>query len=143
MKAGISKPNRRIAVVINYGCVLLFLASFYIGKYYGWSVEVIAGAIVTAVTAVITFIILHIRTRLWKLVHTKAEKLDERQIQVTRESLRYSYAIFTVVSLLVLMCIALSAGRHDSTNLILVFASLLYLAHTLPSSVMAWTEKEV
>jgi len=142
MKAGISKPNRRIAVVANYGCVLLFLASFYVGKYYGWSVEVIAGAIVTAATAVITFIILHIRTRLWKLVHTKAEKLDERQIQVTRESLRYSYAIFTVVSLLVLMCIALSAGRHDS-NLILVFASLLYLAHTLPSSVMAWTEKEI
>ncbi len=142
MKAGISKPNRRIAVIINYGCVLLFLASFYIGKYYGWSVEVIAGAIVTAVAALINFIILHIRTRLWKLVHTKAEKFDERQIQVTHESLRYSYAIFTVVSLLVLMCIALSAGRHDS-NLILVFASLLYLAHTLPSSVMAWTENEV
>lgn len=142
MKSEISKPKRRIAVIINYGCILLFLVLFYIGKYYGWTIPIIIGVVVTAVAGLISFIILHVRTSLWKLVHAKVDKLDERQIQLTLESLRYSYGIFTVISLLVLMCIALLAGRLDST-LILVFASLLYLAHTLPSSIIAWTEKEV
>jgi len=142
MKPGISKSKRRFMVILNYGCILLFLAFFNIGKYDIWNAPIVIAMIVVLVAALVSFIYLHIRTRLWKLVHAKADKLDERQIQITHESLRYSYSIFTVISLVVLLCIALIAGRYDST-LILIFASLLYLAHTLPSSVLAWTEKEV
>ena len=142
MKPGISKSSRRIAVIINYGCILLFLAFFYIGKHDSWSAPIVIAMIVVLIAALVSFIYLHIRTHLWKLVHAKVDKLDERQIQITHESLRCSYGILTVISLVVLLCIALLAERHDST-LILIFAGLLYLAHTLPSSILAWMEKEV
>lgn len=137
-----SKSTRRIAVIVNYGCILMILVFFGIGKYEGWSAPLVAGAIAAAIVAVVSFILLHMGTRLWKLVHTKVDKLDEREVQITHESLRNSYAIFTVISLLVLMCIALLAGRDDSF-LMFIFASLLYLAHTLPSSIIAWTEREI
>jgi len=142
MKQSISKSKRRIAVIINYACILLFLAFFYIGKHDSWSAPIVIAMIVVLIAALVSFIYLHIRTHLWKLVHAKVDKLDERQIQITHESLRCSYGILTVISLVVLLCIALLAERHDST-LILIFAGLLYLAHTLPSSILAWMEKEV
>jgi len=98
----------------------------------------------------------HIKTNLWRLVHTKYENLDERQIQVTHQSLRHSYGIFTVLILSVMFCIALlrvapiqclltgsSDAVPDDSMLMVIFAGLLYLAHTLPSSVIAWTEREV
>ena len=50
-----------------------------------------------------TFIPLHIRTGLWRLVHAKVEKLDEREIQQNLESLRYSYVIFAISSLLIIL----------------------------------------
>jgi len=142
MKPEMSKPSRRLAVITNYGCILLFLVFFSIGKYNGWSLLVVAGATVALIAALLTFLRLHLRTHFWKLVHTTVDKLDERQVQTTHQSLRCSYRIFTVVSLLVLMSVALLAGEHDST-LVLIIVSLLYLAHTLPSSVMAWTKKEI
>ena len=142
MKQKMSKPGRRVAVIINYGCIIMFLVFFYIGTNYGWNAPVAAGTILSVVLAIISFILLHIRTHLWKLVHAKINQLDEREVQITHESLRRSYAIFTVISLLVLMCMVLLMNRHDSI-LIIIFASLLYLAHTLPSSIIAWTEKEV
>jgi len=137
-----SKSNRRIGVIINYACVLLSLVFFYFGKYNGWTDMMTVVTILVLVSALVSFVVLHIKTHLWRLVHTRADKLDERQIQVTHESLRYAYGIFSVISLLVLLVIALLAGENDSM-LILIFASLLYLAHTLPSSIIAWTEKEV
>lgn len=142
MQRHMPKSNRRIAVVINYSCVVLFLVFFYAGNYFGWSLPVVTGTVVAVAVVLISFALLHIRTRLWKLVHTRIENLDERQVQVTHESLRQSYGIFSVLSLIVLMCIALFGGRRDST-LMIIFASLLYLAHTLPSSIIAWTEKEL
>jgi len=141
MEKLMSKTNRRLAVVVNYGAILLFLACFYLAGSIGWNVPVAASVVTAILVALITFFSLHVRTKLWKLVHTKVEQLDERELQVTHESLRYAYGIFTVVSLLVLLVIALSTPQWDSL-LILIFASLLYLAHTLPSSVIAWREKD-
>ncbi|MCD6162214.1 MAG: hypothetical protein J7K40_07355 [candidate division Zixibacteria bacterium] len=142
MNPKMSKSNRRAAVIINYLCILLFLIFFSIIKYHGWSVPVIVGIVVSIAVVLISFFVLHIRTHLWKLVHSKIDHLDERQIQVTYESLRRSYSIFTIISLIILLFIALLDGEHSSM-LILIFASLIYLAHTLPSSIIAWTEKEV
>jgi hypothetical protein len=88
------------------------------------------------------FISLHVKTGLWKLVHADVGKLDEREVQVTLESLRRAYSIFTVISLAILLVLAVMTDHHDSM-LILVFVTLLYLAHTLPSAVIAWRQKRV
>ncbi len=137
-----SKSTRRILITVNYLCVVLLLVLFAVGKYLGWSLPVAIALVAVAVILLISFILAHIKTRLWRLVHTKAENLDERQMQVTHESLRQSYGIFTVISLAILLIIAVMSGGDDSM-LILIFAGLLYLAHTLPSSIIAWTEREV
>ncbi len=70
-----------------------------------------------------------------------ADILDERQTLVTHESLRLSYSIFSVI----VLCLLLYLGLRNSGDamLMLTFAMLLYLAHTLPSSVLAWREREV
>jgi ABC-type Fe3+ transport system permease subunit len=128
--------------VINYAALVMFLLLFSAGERSGWTGLVIGATLVSLALALISFVIVHIKTRLWKLVHTKEDRLDERQIQVTHYSLRYAYGIFSVISLAVLLVLALLAGRSDSV-LIMVFACLLYLAHTLPSAILAWTEKEV
>jgi len=142
MKPALSRPKRQLAVIVNYAFVVLFLLFFYLGIRDSWTVPVIAGLGVSVLAALVSFIIVHINTRLWRLVHGRAEELDERQLMVTHESLRFSYGIFTVVSLAVLLVIALFGGWRDSM-LILIFASLLYLAHTLPAAILAWREKEI
>lgn len=142
MATEMSKPTRRLLIAINYLCVVLFLVLFAVGKYLGWSLPVAIALAAVVVILLVSFILAHIKTRLWRLAHTKAENLDERQIQITHESLRYSYGIFTVISLAILLIISVISGDDDSM-LILIFASLLYLAHTLPSSIIAWTEREI
>jgi len=142
MKREISKKNRRIVVIINYLSIFFILVFFYAGINIGWNVLIIAGEIIVIITAVMSFIYLHIRTHLWKLVHTSIEELDERQIQVRYESLRYSYSIFSIISLLVIFYHSLTI-RGDVSFGMLILSSLIYLAHTLPSSIIAWTEKKI
>ncbi len=142
MSQSISKPKRRLLAIINYFCLLLLIALFYFGKYYGWNFMIFSGLAVVLIINLATFRILHLKTLLWKQVHSKSEHLDERQMQRTLESVKLSYIIFTIISLLVIFSISLMAGKHDSM-IMLIYVSLLYLAHTLPSSILAWTEKEV
>jgi ABC-type Fe3+ transport system permease subunit len=115
---------------------------FYIGKYHGWSVPVYAGMATALIVILIGFARLYLRSDLWRLGHAESEKLDEREIQLTLTSMKYAYGIFAIVSLLVVLVLALMAKSHDSM-LIVIFAGLLYLAHTLPSAVIAWTQKRI
>ena len=142
MAIATSKSTRRLLVALNYLCVVLFLVLYAIGKYNGWTPVVMVALSLVAAVLLVSFLLVHMRTHLWRMTHTKAENLDERQVQVTHDSLRRSYGIFTVLSLVILLIIAVISGGDDSM-LILIFASLLYLAHTLPSSIIGWTEREV
>ncbi|MFH1686611.1 MAG: hypothetical protein ABIE70_03715 [bacterium] len=137
-----SKSKRRALVVFNYLAVVALMAVIYAGEVWGEGRYTAAAAIVLMVATVASFVFLHARTRLWWMTHTKTKNLDERQQGVTHESLRYSYAIYTVLSLALLLIIALVAQNYDP-NLIVLFAALYYLAHTLPGSILAWREKEV
>jgi hypothetical protein len=102
---------------------------------------VIAGLILSLAVLAVSFILIHVVTGLWRLTHTKVSNLDERQILVTHDALRHSYAIITILCLLALFWKSLFPGENP--NLIIIFAALLYLAHTLPASVIAWRESEV
>jgi len=137
-----SQSKRRVLVVLNYFAMFALIAVIYAGEMYGASKFTGVAAIVLMILMLLTFVLLHARTRLWWMTHTKIENLDERQQEITHESLRYSYGIFTVLSLLLLLIIALAAQKYDP-NLIALFAGLHYLAHTLPGSVLAWREREV
>ena len=137
-----SQSKRRALVVLNYFVLFALIAVIYTGEMYGESTFIIVAAICLTLLTVLSFVFLHARTRLWWLTHTKVENLDERQQGITHESLRTSYGIFTVLSLALLFVIALAAQDYDP-NLIVAFAALHYLAHTLPGSILAWREREV
>ncbi len=137
-----SQSKRRALVVLNYFVMFALIAVIYTGEMYGESTFIAVAAICLMLLTVLSFVFLHARTRLWWLTHTKIENLDERQQGITHESLRTSYGIFTVLSLALLLVIALANQEYDP-NLIVAFAALHYLAHTLPGSILAWREKEV
>lgn len=142
MSQPLSIQNRKIYVIINYICLLLILTLFYLGKYHGWSYLIFTGLAIFLIVNMVTFRILHLKTKLWNQFHSKDVQLDERQIKRTLESIKISYNIFAITCLVVIFIISFMAGRHDSM-IMLVYVSLIYFAHTLPSSILAWTEKEI
>jgi hypothetical protein len=151
MSNPLSKTARRFGVIVNYSGAVLFAMIFCLGEYTHWSVPLALVAILTVFSLAISSYLTLIRTGLWRLTHTSAEKLDEREIQVTHTSLRHSYMIFTGFSLALIAFMVLSVRfsfvtlthrGHYSFGLI-VLILLQYLVHTLPASIIAWTEKEV
>ena len=136
-----TKGNRRIAVIVNYLSVLAIGLIVMVGKWASWDVRVIIiGALIATIVALVTFYLLYWRTRLWRLVHARFEKLDEREVQLIYESLRYSYIIFIIACLSIMYINVIAEKGYFSA---LVPAGLLYLSHVLPASIVAWTEKEV
>lgn len=133
--------NRRFGVVLNLIGLIGVIFSFYHGYLYEWSLFHTITLGISLAILLFSFLRYYIVTGLWRFVHTGSENLDERQIAVSRESLRYAYSIFTIISLVILLAISLYSGKE--INLIVIFASLLYLAHTLPAAIIAWTEKEI
>ena len=141
---GVTRVRRRAGVVINHAALLLLLAVWYGCPLAGLSEAVrVAGALVLLIVVGISYYAIHLSTGLWALVHSRPDELDERQVGMTLLAARFSYALFSVLCLLALFGAAV-AFNHD----IILFdailpACLLYLAHTLPSSYLAWIENEV
>ncbi|UCG52835.1 MAG: hypothetical protein JSW58_04580 [Candidatus Latescibacterota bacterium] len=138
-----SIAKRRVGVVVNYASLTLFLLLYYIGFIGHWSAVLTIGVLIFLAVATVSFIFVHIKTGLWRLAHSSREKLDERQIQVTHEALRYSYSVFAVICLLIMLFNAVTGYRGHYLFDAVLPMSLLYFAHSLPSSVIAWTEREV
>lgn len=139
----VSAKRRRAGVVLNYLSLVLFLALFRAGLPGGWSVAKAAAIVAVLAVSVWSFVDVHVGTGLWRLAHAPHDRLDEREIQMTRDSLRYAYAVFSVVALIVMFVVAIFGIRGFGQLGVLVPAVLTYAAHTLPSSVIAWTEKTI
>lgn len=151
MSRNLSISKRRIWVILNYTSVLVFIVLILLGEYTRWVFGLSVVAALSFVLIVVSFVFLFIRTGLWKLTHAKTENLDEREIQITHQSIRHSYTIFSTISLVILFFIFLSVrysfftltpeGHYSFGLMILMF--LNYLINTLPAAVIAWTEPEV
>lgn len=139
----LSQKRRRVGVVVNHAAAAVFLVAFYAGLSRGWGVAPVSLAVVGLAAAVWSFVDVHVGTGLWTFVHAPHERLDEREAQVARDSLRHAYAIFTVVALAIMLLVAVLDVRGFGRLGVLVPAVMIYFAHTLPSSVLAWTEKRV
>jgi hypothetical protein len=136
-----SVSDRRTGVILNYLSVAVLAIVVDMREVLGWGLTpVIVAACGAVILGLVTFIRTFWRTRLWKITHAGFAGLDEREIQVVYGALRNSYWIFAIVCLLILYSNAVMEKGHIP---VLVAASLLYLAHTLPAAVVAWTEKQV
>jgi len=123
--------------------LFLFLLTYYSGVIRGWNLTFQIAVFVFLAAAIASFIFVHMSTGLWKLAHAKQEELDERQIQITHEALRYSYAIFTVTCLAIMGFNAITGHKGYYMFDVVLPVCFIYFAHSLPSSVLAWTEQEV
>lgn len=134
MNTKISLTNRRIGVTLNYLSLaaIVFIFEFY--KESGRPVLVILAISGPLMVWLISFILTYIRTRAWKQVHRSFKKLDEREAGQIYESLRKAYGVFTVIALAVLLAYSVTEMQIS----IIIFASLLYLAHVLPASFIVW-----
>ena len=141
------RAKRRGTVVLNYLCLVIMNVCFYCVWIYKDMTHVVdAVGIGALIVVVVTFIRVHRKTGLWLLTHTRADSLDERQLEITHNALSHSYSWFTVICLVIMMAHAVVYGLVPGLNFALSMplgCSLIYLAHTLPGSVLAWTETEV
>jgi hypothetical protein len=134
--------RRRVGVAVNYILLFLVLAIGIEGYWLGWSMATKIGFWLAVILVITTFVPVHVRTGLWRLAHARVDKLDEREIQQTLRSLRHAYVIFSIIALLIILSLVF-VDLGGRTEQLIVFWVLLYLAHTLPSSILAWTSPRV
>jgi len=142
MDLRISINRRRIGVTINIIALFLLVLVFELIKFEVGISKVLGISLIGFVLIVLiaSFIYVFVYTGAWNMSHQKTGKLDERQIQVVLNAIRYSYSIFIIFTLIIIYGFALlEKGPVD----VVIAAALLYMAHILPASVLAWTEKEL
>ena len=132
------KPKRKTALLINYSSIILLVVVFEILKNSGQNNLLLVAEAALLAIAITSFIYAFIKTGLLKFTHTNFSKLDEREVKVISNALRYSYSLFTIAVLVIIYLFAIvENGPID----VVIAAGLLYFAHTLPAAIMFWTEK--
>ncbi|MBU8870588.1 MAG: hypothetical protein KOO60_06980 [Gemmatimonadales bacterium] len=141
------RTRRRGLVTANYLSLLIVNVCFvFVYQQRGASHLIDAAGITAFIFVIATFIPAHVQSGLWKLTHTATGMLDERELQITHNSLSRAYSGFTVICLAIMMVHAVLYGLVPSLDFVIsmpLVSSLIYLAHTLPGSILAWTEREV
>ncbi|NOY21917.1 MAG: hypothetical protein GXO70_00190 [Acidobacteria bacterium] len=139
--------SRKALVIINYSLLIIMNGCFYLVSGQPERNHVVdAVGLATLCIVFITFFPLHRQTGLWKLTHASMDTLDERELQITHTALRYAYAWFTIICLVIVLAHAILfrlVGNPGFAITVPLAGSLIYLAHTLPGAILAWTEQEV
>jgi len=133
-----SKMNRKGAVILNYFCILIILIVFYIVRNFGFPKIYLLLEIIPLIGVIISFKIAFGTSNLWNLTHTSFNKLDEREIQLVFKATKISYSIFTVLCIALIYIFNLLGLEMID---VIAAAGLLYTAHILPASIIAWNEK--
>ena len=134
--------DRRVQVTVNYAALLLMNIAFYF-VYKGRNASHVIDAVglFSIVVVGVTFRSVHWKTGIWKLTHARSKDLDERELSLTHWALSISYGWFAVICLVIMLAMSL-IGRMNIcpqyTISIPLVGSLIYLAHTLPGSMIAW-----
>ncbi len=134
--------NLKMLTVVNYLTLILMNVMFYF-VYRGSRVSHIYDiiGISSFLIVILTFIPLHWKSGIWKLTHKKSEDLDEKELTLTHWALSESYGWFAVICLLILLALSLISKMNicpQYTISMPLVASMIYLSHTLPGTLIAW-----
>ncbi len=138
MELKTSKSSRRIGVILNFICLTAIVLLFELIKL-KQNPKLLIYELFPLGIFVISYFIYFGKTGLWKFTHKSLNKLDEREIQLTNKSLRFSYFLFAVITLSLFMIYTLLGLQ---VNMVLM-VSLLFLAHILPAYFISWTAKKI
>lgn len=138
MKDAKSRNQNRAWILLNYLSLIGGLSLFYTVKIYHWPLSFLLLEI--GIFAVLLFSLFKafIITKFWKMVHTSSKNLDEREMQVVLNALKYAYGIFAIICLILIYTFAIAEKQPID---VLLAGGLLYLAHTLPAAIVGWKEK--
>jgi hypothetical protein len=134
------RKQNRYWILLNYLSLIAVLVFFYIGKYLQWPIFLVIFEIGSLAILIISFYKAFIKTKFWKMVHTSYGDLDEREMQVVLNGLKYAYSIFTIICLIIIYTFAITEYHPID---ILLAGGLLFLAHTLPAAIVGWNEKYI
>ncbi len=134
------RKQNRYWILLNYLSLIAVLIFFYILKYLQWPLFSVIFEIGSVAILIISFFRAFIKTKFWKMVHTSSKNLDEREMQVALNALKYAYSIFTIVCLIIIYAFAITKYLPID---VLLASGLLYLAHTLPAAIVGWNEKNI
>jgi amino acid transporter len=134
------KLQNRIWIALNLMGLVLLLTFFYLGKFNSWQSIFIIAEISFFVLFIVSLYLGFIKTKFWKLVHSKSKNLDEREINVVLNALKYAYSIFAIICLVIIY--AFAVAEYHPIDVVLA-GGLLYLAHILPAAVAGWNEKNI
>ncbi len=140
MKNQKSKNQNRIWILLNFISLIAGISLFYMVKIYHWPLSYLLLEIVILAIFLISLNKAFIVTKFWKIVHTSSKNLDERELQLVLNALRYAYGIFTVICLVIIYAFAIA--DYQPIDVILA-GGLLYLAHTLPAAIVGWNEQAI
>ncbi len=133
-----TKHNSRLSVLINYFSIIIILVLFYIVRMGILKTVFLAFEVIPLIAVIISFRHAFVKTGIWKMTHASFKKLDEREVQVVFKATSISYSLFAIAILVIIYIFILSGlGQIDA----LLAVSLLYFAHILPASIIAWNEK--
>ena len=148
-----SQRNRRILVILMaLGLFLISMGSYWPTLKTNLNLGPEVGILVYSITAI--FIIFAVvggysllRIAVRSIADAPDELLDERQIAVRNTSFRYSYFIlsYILIGLMILMFFGpeLQMFQPEGNDGSYVVIAALFVSTSLPSMVMAWSEKDI
>ncbi|MEA1898722.1 MAG: hypothetical protein U9N53_13765 [Bacteroidota bacterium] len=125
----------KLLIIFNAVSIFAIVVLFELLKFAENRIWLAGLEILLVIAVLVTFYKAYWQTGLWSLSHKKTEKLDEREMQLISDSLKVSYSVFTIVTLLIIYAVAvIEKGPID----VVIAAGLLYFAHILPSAILGW-----
>ena len=138
MKNAISRNQNRVWILVNYLSLIGGMSLFYTVKNYHWPLSFLLFEIVIFGILLFSLFKAFILTKFWKMVHTSSKNLDEREMQVVLNAVKYAYGIFAIICLILIYAFAIAEKQPID---VLLAGGLLYLAHTLPAAIIGWKER--
>lgn len=131
--------RRRTSIIINFLSIFCILFVFYLVKFAIIHPMWLVLEILPLSSVVISFRKAFVLSGAWKICHSSFSDLDERELQLVLKATNLSYSIFTICTLIIIYIFILSGlGCLDAV----LAGALLYFAHIIPTSIIAWVEKE-
>ena len=122
------KSNLRIPIVSNLAAIMYIIIRWELNPLARTSTWFLITVGLALFILLLTYYICFWRTGLWKYTHEKVDKLDERELAENNSALRFSYSVFSILVLTMMLIYVLA----EVTISIIPVVLLIYLAHVLP-----------
>ena len=126
------KLNSIHFMLMNYLSLIFIVITFQYLKDIEWTWVFATSEIFFIVLFIISFYFSYFKTGTWGFVHRSLDKLDERELKIVGKTSRLSYAVFTIIALLIMLVLSVTEWRIN----IIFTVALIYFAHILPVSIL-------